>query len=121
MFSRERKQLLGILFGYRSCELASVDELEFRSLLGHGRGNFQHAVSDEVDRGGTGEIEILFAIGVPDVDALAAHGHGKIFTEGPAENRGPGRDRRVSHGGIIAPCPENELTVRPTFLPLWNI
>ena len=94
MFSGEGEQFLGVLFGDRSRELAGVDELQLRGLLGHGGGNFGHAVSDEVDGGGAGEIEIPVAVGVPDVDAFAAHGRGEILAEGSAENGRTGLDGR---------------------------
>jgi hypothetical protein len=98
MFSRECQQLLGVLFCDWGGELAGVDELQFRGLLGHGRENFRNAVSDEVNRSGTGQVEILFAVRVPDVNPFTAHGHGKISAERSAEDRGAGRDRRgVSH------------------------
>jgi len=85
-FSGERQQFFGVLFGNRGCELAGVNELEFCCLRGHGGSNFGHAMSDEVDGSGAGEVEIAVAVGVPDVDAFAADGRGKTFAEGPAEN-----------------------------------
>src|ERR1039458_9075046 len=95
VFSGERQQFLGILFGDRGSELAGVNELELRGLFGHGGGNFGHAVSDEVDGSGAGEVEITVAVGVPYIDAFAADGRGEAFAEGPAENgragwNGPG-------------------------------
>ncbi len=98
VFSGEREQFFGVLFGDRGGELAGVNELQLRGLLGHGGGNFGHAVADEVDGGGSGEIEILVAVGVPDVDAFAANSGGEIFAEGSAENGGTGWDGRgVGH------------------------
>jgi hypothetical protein len=43
-------------------------------------------VSDEVDRGGAGEVEILIALGVPHIDAFAANRCGEVFAEGTAED-----------------------------------
>ena len=74
VFPRERKQFFGVFFGDRRRELAGMDEFELRCLLGHRRGDFWHAVADEVDGRRSGEIEIFIAVGVPDVDAFAANG-----------------------------------------------
>lgn len=95
-FAGEGQQFLRVVFGDGRGELAGVDEFELRRLLGHRGGNFRYAVADEVDCCGAGEIEILLAGGVPDVDAFSAHGRGEIFAEGAAEDGGPG------HWGIIA-------------------
>ncbi len=103
MFSGKSEQFFGIFFGERSGELAGVDEFEFRGLLGHRGGDFRDAMSDEVDGGGAGEIEILVALSVPHVDPLAANGGGEVFAEGTPEDRGARLDGRgIGHGLIIA-------------------
>ncbi len=98
VFSGEREQFFGICFGDRGGELAGVNELELCGLRGHGGRNLGHAVSDEVDGCGAGEIEILVAVGVPDVDAFAAHSRGEVFAERSAENGRAGwNGRGVGH------------------------
>ncbi|SRR6266567_2969760 len=98
MFSSEREQFLRIFFRNRGRELAGVDKFELRGLLRHGGGNFRHTMADEVDCGGSGEIEIFVAVGVPYVDAFAANGCGKVFAEGAAKNCGT---RENGGGGHI--------------------
>ena len=101
ILSGEGEKFSGILFGDRGGELAGVDEFKLGGLLGHGGGNFGDAVSDEVDGGGAGEIEIAVAGGVPEVNTLATDGGGESLAEGSAEDGGAG-DGRSGHGGIIA-------------------
>ena len=64
----------GIGFGDGCRELAGVDELKLGSLLGHSPSDFRDTVSDEIDGGRTGEIEVGIAVRVEDVDAFAAYG-----------------------------------------------
>ncbi len=98
MFSGEREQFLRVFFGDRRCELAGVNELELCRLLGHRGGNLRDAVSDEVDGGGSRKIEILVSVGIPHINAFAAHGSGKFFAKRAAKNGRTSPDRGVSHG-----------------------
>jgi hypothetical protein len=61
---------------------AAVDEVKTPGLRGHGGRDFCEAVSDEVDCGGAGEVEIFVAVGIPEIEALAAHGGGKVLAKG---------------------------------------
>src|ERR1700691_3150410 len=65
-FSRE-------LFRNRCGELAVMDKFKVPRLLRHRRSDFRHSVPNEVDRRGSGEIQILLAVSVPKVDTLATN------------------------------------------------
>jgi len=84
----EGEQFFRVLFGHRRCELAGVDKLKVRCLFRHSRGDFADAVSDEVDGGGAGEVEVAIAGRIPEVYAFPAHGGREVFEEGAAKNGG---------------------------------
>ena len=88
VWARKGEQFFGVSLGDGSGELAGVSELKLCGLPGHRCSDVRDAVSDEVDRSGAGEIEIAMASGVVDIGTLAAHGRGKLFAEGAAEDRG---------------------------------
>jgi hypothetical protein len=79
---------LGILLSYWSCELAAVNKLKMPSLRRHGIGNLLHPVSDKVNRGGAGKIQIALAAIIPQIHALSAHGWRKCFAKGASQKCG---------------------------------
>ena len=92
------QQLARVLLGNWRGELASMDELQTTSLVGHRSHDFVDAMSNEVNCGRTREIEVLLPIGVPQVGAIAAH------------SRRQGLAERAPQQGRIRPILKNSLT-----------
>src|SRR3954451_19530287 len=80
-----------------------MNELQILGLRGHGFGNSWDAVAYEVDGGGSGEVEIAFAGGVPEVNAFSADGGREGFAEGAPQNGGMRglKNGRLGHTPIM--------------------
>jgi len=87
MFAGELQQFGRKFFGDRSRELLALNEFELASLFDHGLGNFGHAMPNEIHHRRRREIEIAFAVSVPEVNALAANGRWVRLTERAAQYR----------------------------------
>src|SRR5579862_1089687 len=94
MVAGKSQQFLSVLFCDGSGELAGVDELKLRGLLGHSGRNLRHTMSDEIHGCRTSQVQIAIAVGVPHVRSLSADGGGKFFAERATQNR-----RTGAHGG----------------------
>src|SRR5579863_1858934 len=95
----EGKQFLCVFLGDGSGELAGVDELKLRGLLGHSGRNLRHTMSDEINGCRTSQVQITIAVGVPQVHSLSADGGGKFLAERAAQNR-----RTRAQGGEFIHC-----------------
>jgi hypothetical protein len=103
-FSGKIEQLLRKLLCDWSRELAGVRELQLTSLLRHGVGNFANTMADEIHCRRSREIQVAVAVRIPNVSALAPHGHGISPAKRPPQH---GREKlllgrnRSSHTRII--------------------
>jgi len=59
-----------------------VDEFQYPGLFGHSLGDFRNTVSDQVNGRGSCKVEILLALAIPDVDALASDCRRKLLPKG---------------------------------------
>src|SRR5438270_5190160 len=75
------QQLARILLSHWGGELAAMHKFKRTGLLCHCLGNFRHAMADKVNRGRPTKIEIFFALCVPEVSAMAAHGRRERLAE----------------------------------------
>lgn len=84
-WSREGQDFLGKLLGDWCDELGAVNEFQLLRLLSHASGNLLVSVSDEVDGGTTGEVEVSMPAGINDEDAFATNCNGIVLVPGTPE------------------------------------
>ena len=81
VLASECQQFMCVFFRNGRCELAGVDEFEFRRLLGHGGGDLGHTVPDEIHRSRACQVKIFLPGAIPDIHAFTAHRHREFFAE----------------------------------------